>query len=110
MIGAGALRHLVALEQRLEDETTQDATGATVPTWSEFARVYAEIRAASGREAAVAQQMNAEVSTIVKIRHRTDVTPSCRVVYGARVFDVQAILDEDGRSRYLKLMCREVEA
>jgi len=107
MSGAGALRNRVVIQQRQEGAATQDLTGATTPVWADLATVWAEIKAAGGREALLAQQVNASVSTTVRIRYRPDVVASMRVVFGARVFDVEAVLDQDGRRRYLTLLCLE---
>lgn len=103
---AGRLRHRVTL-QRLEQQ--RNALGEALDTWVPLASVWAEVRDLSGREWYEARQLpEGDVSTTIIIRHRSDVRRTMRVIFGARVFDIVAVLDKDGRGRMLQLMCREV--
>ena len=100
----GSLRHRVTIQQY---GITRDDFGAEVPDWMPLATVWASVEDLAGKEYFAAQQVNAEVSTRIRIRYRGDIKPQMRVVYGARVLDIQAVLDPEGRRRELQLMCKE---
>ncbi len=102
---AGDLRHRVTIQQK---SVTRDTYGAEVVSWTDVVTVWAEITDLSGREYFDAQKVNAEVNTKVRIRHRTDLVPTMRVVEGSRTLEVLAVIDTDGRKRETVLMCKEV--
>jgi SPP1 family predicted phage head-tail adaptor len=102
---AGKLRHKVTLEQL---DTGQDSAGAVERSWSDFARdIWASVEPLSGREYFQAQQVASETSVRVRIRYRSGVLPTMRVVYGDRRFEILAVIDPEERHRELQLMCSE---
>jgi SPP1 family predicted phage head-tail adaptor len=105
MIRAGELNCRVTLQSATE---TQDDYGAPVPGWATTATVWGEVVDLSGREFFAAQQVNAEVSTRIRIRYRTDVTPKMRAIANGRTLEILSVLDPEGRKRELHLMCKEV--
>lgn len=102
---AGQLRHRIVLQQLT---TTQNEFGEPVQTWTTFATVYAAVEPLRGREFFAAQQITAELSVRIRIRYRSDVKPAWRAVWGAHTYDIQDVIDVDGRHTELQLMCREV--
>lgn len=103
---AGRLRHRVEL-QRATDAI--DAYGEQTPTWRTLATVWAAVEPISGREYFLANQVNSEISARITLRHVPGVTltPKDRVKWGARLFDVQAVIDRDERHRELQLLVIE---
>ena len=101
---AGELRHRVTIQQK---SVTRNTFGEEVVTWQDVATVWAAIEPLRGREFFESQQVNAEVTTRIRIRYRPGITPTMRVVFGNRVFDIQAVINVDERNRELHLMCRE---
>lgn len=87
---------------------TRNGFGEAVDVWSTYATVWAEITPMSGREYVLAKQRDADLTTRIRIRHRSDVLARHRVLFGARVFDIDAVLNVGERQRELQLMCREV--
>lgn len=104
---AGKLRHRVTIQQKT---TTQDPEGMTTETWTNVATVWAAVEPLKGREYFQAQAVNAEVTTRVRIRYRAGIIPTMRVLFGARKFDILAVIDQEERHQELQLMCREVVA
>lgn len=102
---AGDLRHRVTIQQAAE---TQSGSGAIGQTWSDVAAVWASIEALQGREVFAAQQINAQVSSRITIRYRAGIIPKMRMVFGARTFNIEAVIDPDGRRRELQLLVSEV--
>ena len=109
----GNLRHRLRIEQ------VSQANTAGVPSedWSEFATVRGSVEDLTGRELMEAQAVNARVSTRVRIRYLSGITPKHRIVVettndqGAaidgRILNMVSVLDTDGRRRMLDLMCTE---
>lgn len=93
MLDAGRLRHRVTIEQPLE---SQDATtGAITVTWSAlWTNVPAEIVPRSGREFLAAQQLQAEVTTLITFRARSGLTPKMRIVHGTTVYNPVSLLQD----------------
>jgi len=104
MIRAGELRHRVTIQQK---SVTRNTFGEEIVTWQDVATVWAAIEPLRGREFFESQQVNAEVTTRIRIRYRPGITPTMRVVYGSRIFDIQAVINVEERNRELHLMCRE---
>lgn len=101
----GALRHLVALQQRVD---TIDGNGDTVTSWQPFAQVYAEIAPLSAREFVAAQSLQSSVSCRITIRYLAGVTATMRVVHGSTVYNIAGVLADAGSGReYLTLACSE---
>ena len=98
---AGDLRHRIKIQSVT---ITND-----VETWADFATsVPAAIEPLKGREYWEAQKINAEQATKIRIRYRTGVLPTMRVVWGTRIYKIEAIMNIDERNRELHLVCVEV--
>lgn len=74
---AGRLRHVITIEEPVE---TQDATGAMTTVWQTWADgVRASIEDVSTREQFAAAQVQAEITTRVRIRYRRGVHEKMRI-------------------------------
>ena len=82
----------------------QDAIGQPVTTWEAVATVWASVAYLSGLSAIKAGADVAQVQTSVRIRYRTGINAGMRVVHGAVVFDVRAVLPGD-KNVFLDLVC-----
>ncbi|MFP3945019.1 MAG: phage head closure protein [Alphaproteobacteria bacterium] len=103
-MSAGALRHRVTIELPVE---TPDGQGGQTVTWSPLATVWAEIRPLKARETVNAHQVEARTTHLVRVRHRPDILPTMRVVFGNRIFAIHGVLDDGERRRFLHLFCEE---
>lgn len=114
---AGKLRFRVELQRRVD---AQEEGGQPIHTYETFATVKAGIRALSGREFIAAQQVQADLTTVVTIRFRRDVDETCRIRHVTNnsvspveedFYDVVALTpDEKTNRRELKLMCTKRSA
>lgn len=84
-----------------------DDSGGAAETWEPVAELWAAVMSRSGKEAVLADRVAGERRVEVTIRYRDDVTPAMRFRLGERCFHVRAVLDEDGRRRFLKCQCEE---
>jgi SPP1 family predicted phage head-tail adaptor len=79
-----------------------------VITWTDVCTVWGSVEDLSGREFLESRREGAEVTTRIRIRHRSDIVEEMRAVHGSRTFDVEAVLEPTGRSRELVVMAREL--
>lgn len=102
------LRHRVDIEDFVSIQDSE--TGAVSDEWasilaSDEELVPAEIYPMSGREFVQAQSIQAGVNTKITIRWRSDVQPRMRVVHGADIYNIKAVLPDPTLRRHLTLMC-----
>lgn len=100
----GALRRRVTLEAATR--ASDGAGGATV-TWGPVAELWAYVRTVTGGEFSASDALSGRVTHEIWIRYRGDVGPDKRFSLGARVFDIRAAVDRDGRTRWLECQCEE---
>jgi len=102
----GDLRHRITIQQPIE---IRNEVGEVIQSaWQDFTTVWAAIEPLRGREYFDAQQINAEVTSRIRIRYRPGIKPKMRVVYGERIFDIQSVIDVEERHKEIHLMCKEV--
>lgn len=107
-VRASELREVVNIETMT---TTADAYGneSDVPaTITDGTNVPAKVEPLRGSEFIAAQQVQSEVTHIVKIRHRSGVLPSMRLLYRSRYLQILAVIDMGERQRMLELHCKEM--
>lgn len=101
-MGAGAFNFRVVLQQR---PSGKDAFGQeVVGEWTEVARVWADVRHASGVEAV---KSGADLSTVrasVRIRYRAGVDAGMRLLIDGRPYDIRAVMPTSDRA-FLDLAC-----
>jgi len=102
---AGLLRHRVMLQEPIK---AQNDVGEEEIVWRDVKEVPAEVLEMRGREYLTAREVHSELTTTIRIRHRTDVTVEWRVTHGSRAYDVEHVVDLGGRRRELELLCSEV--
>ena len=103
----GNKRHLLTLETRTE---TPDSFGEPALSYTELAQAWGSIESVSARERFDSQQVKADVSHRIKIRHAAtyaSLSPADRIVYGTRTFDIISAVDKDGMSREIEILALE---
>ncbi len=93
----------VAFESRI---SSRDAIGGTVLSWTPAGEVWASVDAITGREANVADQIEAVTSIRVICRRRDDVDQKWRVKWRGRTLSIEAVLPHADRDRII-LLCSE---
>lgn len=88
--------------------SARDDYGQPVASWSEFARVRAEIIQGSTDEYFAAAGVEATSTIVFRIRYLSGVTTAHRVVYDGRNFNIDEIR-EIGRHRGLELRGKAAE-
>jgi len=100
---AGKLRHVVTLKSKT---VTQNSYNEEVITWTEIATVRAAIETPTGTEYIDVESQGASISHKVTIRYYPNLAPTMIVAWGARTFEIIAVLN-DNLQRETLLMCNE---
>lgn len=103
-ISAGDLRTRLTLEA---PSRADDGGGGAEVTWETVAEVWAAVRAVSGNEAFDLDRVAGRLVREIIIRYRADVTLAMRFREGARVYDIRAAFDPDGRRHWLRCLADE---
>lgn len=106
----GDLHERVELQSNTQADAPRDAVGGNVPNWVAVAVVWARVQPMSVGEQYRRHQMQANANWKVTIRHRADLSPKMRVVWGTRQFEVKGVTNADERKRFLDLACEELSA
>jgi SPP1 family predicted phage head-tail adaptor len=85
----GRMRESVALQS---PGSTRDAYGQMQTNWTTVATVKADVRALRGREFFAAAQVQQEQALKIRIRRRTDVQPTWRLLWDGRSHDITAVI------------------
>lgn len=103
----GELRHRVTIGKYTSG--TDPTTGDPVPRqWQELCTVWAHVRGLSGSLLFQSMLTTQQSTHEVVIRYREGIEPGHWVRVGNRELEIQAVLDQEGRRRWLTLICREV--
>jgi SPP1 family predicted phage head-tail adaptor len=100
-------RHLLTLETRTE---TPDSFGEAALSYTELATAWGSIESVNARERFEAQQVKADVSHRITLRYAASyagLSPSDRITYGSRTFDLVSVMDRDGMSREIEILALE---
>ena len=105
------MRWYVRIEQRTNaKEENNELFPETDPrAWSILVDdVPAEIRTVTGGERIRGMTVEANVTTLVRIVFREDVTVLNRILHGSRILNIERATDVDGTRMYLTCQCREI--
>ncbi|WP_426196175.1 phage head closure protein [Massilia sp. DWR3-1-1] len=99
------LTRLVLIQRRGD---IKDETGAVAEGWANVVtagngKVWARVKDQTGRQYMAARAEQNAVMTEIAIRKRAGIEARMRVLYGARIYDVEAVLDTD--PTWTILMC-----
>ena len=86
--------------------STRDPQGNAANTWQNNITVWAAFHPLKGREYLQAAAMQYESLVRFHIRYRKGITTDMRILYDNRIFEIQAVIDVDGRHRELQLMAK----
>lgn len=107
---AGQLRQRIVIQS---GSAAQNTFGEITTTWAARATVWAAVEPLSGREFLDSKLIEAEISTRIRIRRRSDVTETDRLTWSepggtAHTFEVQAVIEDATHRREQQLMCKEI--
>lgn len=100
----GKLRHYVQLQSSAD---AQDDYGQQSKVWTTEESIFASIQPLRGQELLEFQQINAELTHKIFIRHTSNATPAKRIKFGTRIFDINVVRNIDERNIMQELLCKE---
>ena len=100
----GRMRHRIAIQAKA---ATVDSYGEPIVSYATSTTVWGEITPLQGRELEVMTQTHGEVSHKVIMRYTT-LTPEYRLLFGSRIFEINAVLNPQEKNEALVVMCKEV--
>ncbi|MGH1350003.1 MAG: phage head closure protein [Methyloligellaceae bacterium] len=105
------IRHRIALQALI---LTDDGFGGQTRSWQQIATLWASLRPKSTREYSKetinAEQLQSTIIYEITIRHRTDITPQMRIIFGSRKFNILSAFDKDGYKEWLICICEEIKS
>lgn len=102
-MSAGQLRHLVALQTRVD---TVDELGQPSTAWLTTASVWADIRYQSGLSSIKSGADVSVVKVSIRMRHRA-VNAGQRITHDGVAFNIESVLP-DARRAYVDCVCEVV--
>lgn len=105
MVAAGTLNKRINIEQR---GGAVDAIGQPIETWTLVVQCWADIKLPSGLAAIKAGADVSIVKASIRIRYRTGLDVGMRVVHGADIYDIKAVLPDRTQGR-VDLVCALVK-
>lgn len=107
MISAGTLRHRVTVQQLVAGSPQQNAGGEPDETWTDLVTRWASIDPLQGRQLVAAQQVNSEVTGVIRMRYLSTVTSRMRCVFNSRYYDILAVVNPLEQNEETVLYVRE---
>ena len=101
----GALRHRIEIQAH--SGTTQNSFGEPVENWTRLLDADASVQPLRGLERYASQQTQSTADTKVTMRYRSGIDTQKRVKFGARIFDIESVINIDERNQTLELLCKE---
>lgn len=99
---AGSLKHWITIQDR---QDTQNEIGEMVSSWVDVATLKGNVRYLNGVETIKSNAPASIVKASIRIRRGTNVTASMRVMHGATILNVQAVLPGGDHGEYVDLVC-----
>lgn len=103
---AGTLNSRVMVQRR---GVAEDEWGQPLPeAWLDFRPLWANVKHQTGSQAIKAGAPVSIVQASIRIRYRTDIDSSMRVVHGSTVYEIKAVLPDEVKREHVDLVCEAV--
>lgn len=103
---AGDLNRKIAIQKR---GGGADEWGTPLPdVWVDVCKPWASIRHLSGTETIKADAATSTVRASIRIRYRSGIDASMRVLHGETVYAIKAVMPEEARREYVDLVAEVV--
>lgn len=104
MIVSGQMRERVLIQAPV---TEQSPMGEATTGWEDVGEVWASVRGLSSREVLQAQQANAIVTHVIRVRFFPGLTHQHRLIWRGRTMEVASLMEREVRTVH-EIMAREV--
>lgn len=109
MTTAGELNQRITIEERVKTDNTRGEVAYIWTPWSGVpgGKLWAKVVPLRGREFFAAAQSQSEITTRFRIRYRTGILPSMRIVWKGAYYEIKGLpIEVDGGREWLDLMCK----
>lgn len=100
-MNAGDLNTRITIQHQ---QIVQDGAGQAIPTWVDLAHVWADFRHKSGMQAVVNDAEKSTVKASARIRWRTGLDHSMRVIAPTGTYMVEAVMPDLRSREYVDLV------
>lgn len=107
MMQAGKLKDRIEIQRHTQERGAFGAPKPGAVAWVKLAKVWADVKHPSGLGAIKADAEVSIVRASIRIRRRAGIAAGMRVLFGAAVYDIEAVLPGQTRD-YLDLVCKKV--
>ncbi|GLQ31661.1 phage head closure protein [Litoribrevibacter albus] len=104
-MSAGQLRHRVTFVKK---SSVKNAIGGTSTAFETVATLWANIKPGSASENVESDKHTSEISHTVRIRYNPNINAAFFIQYQGRTFQVEAVINENERDRYMLCECVEL--
>jgi len=109
LVRSGNFRHRLTFQTK---STAEDDLGQPLNVWTDAFKCWGEVEPMSGRELIAAAAVQSEVTHTISVRYRRELqnpkdVAAMRVLFGVRVFDINASMNQDERNRLVLLQAKE---
>lgn len=102
-MNAGRNREVITIQARTQ---SQDGFGQPIDIWTDFQTLRADVMPLSGREAFLAKQVGADITTRIRTRYCPGVKAAQRVLFRDLIFDIESVVPDRLRTT-LEIICKE---
>lgn len=86
---ASELRHKVVIQTKVEGGRDED--GYSLPNaWTTYKNLWAKVTPVAARDLAITQSELTEITARLKIRYRTDINTTMRVLWKDKIYSIQS--------------------
>lgn len=86
---ASELRHKVVIQTKVEGGRDED--GYELPNaWTTYKKLWAKVTPVAARDLAITQSELTEITARLKIRYRTDINTTMRVIWKDKIYSIQS--------------------
>lgn len=104
---AGAMRDRITIQQR--SSVQDELTGEISQTWTDVALVWANVQFVNGISAIKAGMDTSSVKASIRMRYRTGIDASMRVLHGTDIYSIEAVMPNKTAGT-LDLICKVTNA
>lgn len=96
----GRLIHKVKIQAPIE---SKGAMGGTDKQWVKFHECRGRVQELSGQEGVQSDQVVSKIIATCIIRYRENINASMRLVHDGKFYQIESIINKDGKSIWLEL-------
>lgn len=98
------MRHRLTFQKKTE---ARNSFNEMVESYADFVTVWGQVLPNAGRKFYESLQLTSEISGEIRIRYRSDILPTMRIIYGTRTLEIVSLVNPQERDRELLIYYKE---